>query len=64
MAKLVHIVAVVDDDWSLEDLNYEANDALVKHDVVMYVESVQVVTENYDTGYEDEPVQEDPINVI
>lgn len=50
MAKLVHIVAVVDDDWSIEDLNHEANDALVKHDVVMYVEEVKIVQENYDTG--------------
>lgn len=47
MAKQVSIICVVDDDWSMGDLLYEANDALCKHDVVMYVEDIQVMEENY-----------------
>lgn len=50
MAKLVYIVAVVDDDWSRQDLLHEANDALVKYNVVQYVQDIQVIQENYDDG--------------
>lgn len=47
MAKQVMIMVIVDDDWTDEDLEYEANDALVKHNVVHYVESIQVIQEDY-----------------
>lgn len=47
MAKQVMIMAVIDDDWNMDDFMHEANDALCKHDVVMYVEDVNVTDENY-----------------
>lgn len=47
MAKLVKIMAVVEDDWSMQDFMHAANDALCKHDVVMYVKDVEVIDENY-----------------
>ena len=57
MAKKVTIVAVIEDDWDMQDFEHEANDALVKHAVVIFVESVEVTDENYnykaDLGLED-----------
>lgn len=47
MPKQIMIMAVIDDDWSMDDLLHEANDALCKHDVVMYVEEIRVIDSNY-----------------
>lgn len=54
MAKLVHIVAVVDDDWNEQDLLHEANDALCKYDVVQWVQEVRVIEENVVWSFEGE----------
>lgn len=54
MAKQVMIMAVIDDDWDEQEFFHECNDALVKHDVVMYVEDTIVTVHDYKI-----PVEED-----